>query len=543
MRENRIDMATKVTDFNDHNSFFTPGAREDAVHDLSQDEFQEMDRVEIEAQRALLERPSVSIRARLSLGFFMFFILSFGVTVAALIIISRIESKLKFMEATSTYTFEIQQARRFEKNFFLYGTNLTDALDHVHEAQQILSVNAAGIESVVGRKNFETMVVHVERYEELLARLPSQQKSTTKHETQPDFKAIEAELRTHGGEMVSVAQKLVDKERQSVDRMLLMSKRVPLVFLIFLFLLIIYMVNFLARQMLGPLTRMMNATQRIAAGDFTPLRPARRYRDEFSNLAMALNRMIHEIQHRQEILIQSHKLQAVGTLTAGVAHELNNPINNIMLTADMLLEDYKDLADEERLEMIRDLVDQAERSKRIVSNLLDFARESEIKSEQLNIEKLIRETVQLASNQIKLSKVKLEIDVPPNLPPLHGDRQQLSQVFLNLILNALDAMPQGGRLDIAAGNSKERNFIEVHVSDSGVGIPEHILPSIFDPFFTHKATGKKGTGLGLSVSLGIVRKHGGNISVTSKAGEGTTFLVLLPTIQIPAVIPSGENIL
>jgi len=113
--------------------------------------------------------------------------------VAALIIISQIENKLKFMEATNTYTFEIQQARRFEKNFFLYGTNLIDALDHVHKARQILSSNGDKIEYVVGRKNFETMVAHVDRYEELLARLPTLQKSATDNGSQPSLETIEAE--------------------------------------------------------------------------------------------------------------------------------------------------------------------------------------------------------------------------------------------------------------------------------------------------------------------------------------------------------------
>jgi|LQYC01.1.fsa_nt_gi Osmosensitive K+ channel histidine kinase len=533
-----IYMETKSSGLPDQNSFFSSPVRDETDRDFFRNEITLMDKAETDAQKALQERPSFSIRARLSLGFFLFFILSFGVTVAALVIISRIESKLKFMEAVSIYTFEIQQARRFEKNFFLYRTNFNDALDNVHMAQQILFANGDKIKSVVGIKNYDIMLTHVERYEELLTRLPSLQKRATGNAPQ-GLDAIETELRTHGGEMVSVAQKLVDNERQSVDRMLSISKRVPLIFLIFLLLLIIYMVNFLARQMLGPLTRLMEATQQIAAGDFTPLRPARRYRDEFTNLAVALNRMIHELQHRQEVLIQSHKLQAVGTLTAGVAHELNNPINNIMLTADMLLEDYKDLCDEERLEMVKDLVDQAERSKRIVSNLLDFARESELKSEPLNIEKLINETIQLVSNQIKLSKVKPTLEVPSNLPPLHGDRQQLTQVLLNLILNALDAMPQGGLLKISARNSKERNFIEVQVSDTGVGIPEHLLPSIFDPFFSRKTSGKKGTGLGLSVSLGIIRKHGGDVRVESKINEGTTFIVVLPTAQIPADISSG----
>jgi len=497
-----------------------------------------MDKAEIETQKALLERPSFSIRARLSLGFLLFFILSFGVTVAALVIISEIENKLKFMEAVSTYTFEIQQARRFEKNFFLYRTNLDDALTNAHQAEKILLANRDKIKAVVGEKNFATMLAHVKRYQELLAGLPTYQK-TRMNPGQISIEAIEAELRTHGAEMVSVAQKLVDNERQSVDRMLSISKRVPLIFLIFLLFLIVYMVNFLARQMLGPLTRLMAATQRIAGGDFTPIRPARRYRDEFTNLTLALNRMIHELQHRQEILIQSHKLQAVGTLTAGVAHELNNPINNIMLTANMLLEDYKNLDDNERLEMINDLVNQAERSKNIVTNLLDFARESELKSELLSIEKLVNETIQLISNQLKLSKVKLAVEIPPHLPSVYGDAQQLTQVLLNIILNAIDAMPQGGNLRITAQLAKERDFIEIQVTDTGVGIPEHFLPHIFDPFFSRKPSGKKGTGLGLSVSLGIIRKHGGDIRVKSNVGTGTTFTIVLPTAQIPADIPSA----
>ena len=281
-----IYMETKSPGLSDQNSFSSSPVRDETARDFFRDEITLMDKAETDAQKALQERPSFSIRARLSLGFFLFFILSFGVTVAALVIISKIENKLKFMEAVSTYTFEIQQARRFEKNFFLYRTNLNDAVDNVHKAQQILFANGDKIKSVVGIKNYDIMLTHVERYEELLARLPSLQKRKTDN-TQQGLDAIETELRTHGGEMVSVAQKLVDNERQSVDRMLSISKRVPLIFLIFLLLLIIYMVNFLARQMLGPLTRLMEATQQIAAGDFTPLRPARRYRDEFTNLAVA----------------------------------------------------------------------------------------------------------------------------------------------------------------------------------------------------------------------------------------------------------------
>jgi len=293
-----------------------------------------------------------------------------------------------------------------------------------------------------------------------------------------------------------------------------------------------YLAHLLSRQILGPLNQIIKYTQRIANGDFTPELPSRPYRDEFSALILAMNRMLEELSQRQAILVQSHKLRAVGTLTAGVAHELNNPINNLTLTAHMLLEEYKDLSDAERLDMINDLASQSDRAQKIVRNLLDFARESESKIEPLDLGQIIEETVQLAGNQIKISRAHLDISILSNLPRVHGDRQQLCQVFLNILLNALDVTPKGGRIQISVAH-EEPNFLAVKINDNGPGIPEHILHNIFDPFFTTKNKGK-GTGLGLSVSQGIVARHGGEIRVSSKVGLGTTMSVILPITTIPA---------
>jgi signal transduction histidine kinase len=284
---------------------------------------------------------------------------------------------------------------------------------------------------------------------------------------------------------------------------------------------------------------MMEASRRIADGDMTPIRPGKRYRDEFSRLAMAMNHMMMQLVRRHEMLVQAHKLKAVGTLTAGVAHELNNPINNIMLTAETLREEYEELPEEERLDMVNDLVAQSERAQKIVRNLLDFARESEIESEAHEVQDLIEDTLRLASNQIKLAKVKIKGDLAPNLPPVYADRRQLEQVFLNIVLNALDAMPEGGTLSISCNNTRDRELVSVEFTDTGVGIPEHRISDVFNPFFTTKPDAK-GTGLGLSVSLGIIRQHGGNIEVKSEVGRGTTFSVLLPVAKVPAEIVDDE---
>jgi signal transduction histidine kinase len=491
------------------------------------------DALETEAQRALSERPSLSIRARVSLGFFLLFALSLGITIAAIFILYRIQNKLLFMEAAGNYTFEIQQARRFEKNYFLYGTNLFDAQEHVRQAQKILEREGAKMASVVGGEHFQLMVSNIRRYEELLGQLAQMDQDQPPH-TPPKNEAIEEEIRQHGGEMVAVAEELMAKERKSINTMLLISQRIPIMFLAVLLILVIYLTNFITRQMLRPLNRLMEATRRISDGDFTPITPRRRYRDEFSELAMAMNHMMTQLVHRHDLLVHAHKLKAVGTLTAGVAHELNNPINNIMITASMLIEDYPTLSDAERLEMSQDLLEQAERARRIVRNLLEFARESEMSTDLLEARDLVDATIALAHNQLKIGNVKIMKQFAPNLPAIHGDRQQLNQVFLNIILNALDAMPQGGTLTVSTSLTPKKDFIAIEFTDTGAGIPEHILPSIFDPFFTSKPFGK-GTGLGLSVSLGIIQKHGGEIKVKSQVKKGATFTILLPVARVPAM--------
>jgi signal transduction histidine kinase len=497
---------------------------------VSEDARSTLDAIAEEAQRALSERPSMSIRRRLSVGFLLWLVLSLSMTAVSLLMLSQIENKLTFLEATGNYTFEIQQARRFEKNYFLYRTNLDDALLHVQKAHEILDRDHDHIVSVVGTQGFETMSRHVSRYEELLEGLG---------EAKLTFPDIEAELRVHGAQMITVAEKLRNKEREAVDSLLAISRSVPIAFFFLIVLLVIFFSLVIARQVFAPLNRMMEASRRIADGDMTPIRPGKRYRDEFSRLAMAMNHMMTQLVKRHEMLVQAHKLKAVGTLTAGVAHELNNPINNIVLTAESLREEYDDLPQEERLDMVNDLVAQSERAQKIVRNLLDFARESEIESEMHQVEDLIENTLRLASNQIKLSKVKVKGDLAPNLPPIYGDRRQLEQVFLNIVLNALDAMPKGGTLSIACNNTWDRELVSVEFTDTGVGIPEHKVSDVFNPFYTTKPDAK-GTGLGLSVSLGIVRQHGGDIKVKSEVGKGTTFSVLLPVAKVPAEIDDEE---
>ncbi len=489
-------------------------------------------KIEFEKKR-LTERPTFRIRTRLTLSFLAVFSLCVGITFWIIYTLSQLENKIHFLEVADSYVSEIQQARRFEKNFLLYGTNLDDALEHLATAKAKLELNRATAEHVLGKNKLDLLSRHVEDYERLLRKLGE----TADRRDRAD---IESELRAHGSQMVAFALDFAQKERQAIDRTFVLARRVPFVFLVVLLATMLVITMFLTRQLLTTLARFMTYARRIGEGDFSPITPARPFRDEFSQLALAFNQMIYELERRHRILIESHKIRAIGTLVAGVAHELNNPLNNILLTTALLAEDFKELGEDEIQEMLKDIIGETERSQRIVRNLLDFARESEARIRPLQLPAIIENAVKLVANQVRLAKIRLTVDIDEDLPPIHGDDQMLSQVFVNLILNAVDVLPEKGEIRIHAHRGEVDNFVAVDFADNGPGIPPHLLNRIFEPFFTTKTKGK-GTGLGLSVSHGIVRKLGGYIRVSSKVGEGTVFRVLLPATNIPFSITGGTG--
>jgi two-component system NtrC family sensor kinase len=337
--------------------------------------------------------------------------------------------------------------------------------------------------------------------------------------------AIESELRNFGAVIVTSASNAIGQERLRVQTWLRSSWIVALSALVLTLILDIFIVTFIAKQIIRSFSRFEKYTMRIASGDFSLITPKRRYRDEFTNLAIALNRMLQELKKREEQLIQSRKLAAIGNLTAGIAHELNNPLNNISLTTEALISEFDEWDKQTKLKMLQDIFSQVERASNTVANLLDFTHRDQEKFEQVNLKKVLERTIRLISNELKLSTVRLEMDCDNNLPPIMGNQDNLQQVFLNLFLNALQAMPDGGTLAVRA--YAEQESLKVIVRDSGVGIPKEHINSIFDPFFTTKEIGK-GTGLGLSVSYGIIRKHKGTISVESEVGRGTVFTIDLP---------------
>ncbi len=240
--------------------------------------------------------------------------------------------------------------------------------------------------------------------------------------------------------------------------------------------------------------------------------------------------IMDDITERMELeaqLSQADKLSSIGLLAAGVAHEVNTPLAVISSYTQMLAKQLK--SDPQKASLLEKITRQTFRASEIVSNLLNFSRTSGTEFSNVDVNRIVTDTLALLEHQFRTSHITVERELTPHLPAIQGNTGRLQQVFLNLFLNAKDAMPSGGRLRVATTNG---NGVSVIVTDSGSGIaPEHIA-RIYDPFFTTKTTPeagqKRGTGLGLSVTYGIIQEHAGKIRVESRPGEGTTFYLDFP---------------
>jgi signal transduction histidine kinase len=222
-------------------------------------------------------------------------------------------------------------------------------------------------------------------------------------------------------------------------------------------------------------------------------------------------------------------MSSIGLLAAGVAHEVNTPLAVISSYAQLLSKQIN--GDGKKGELLDKIIKQTFRASEIVNNLLNFSRTSGTEFGEVQLNKVIRETLALLEHQFKTARVKVQDEMAPDLPMIQGNAGKLQQVFLNLFLNAKDAMPAGGTLRVATSNG---NGVRVVVSDTGSGIAQEHIARIYDPFFTTKTSGRdgrRGTGLGLSVTYGIIQEHAGKIHVESQVGGGTTFYLDFPMMR------------
>jgi len=294
--------------------------------------------------------------------------------------------------------------------------------------------------------------------------------------------------------------------------------------------------HFLAKLVMRPINSLIAATQNVAKGNLeqpvkltgTPL--------EIAALGSAFNHMISSIKERdkllkdraQEEVMKSERLAMIGQLAAGVAHEINNPLGSILLFVRLVLQKAPDEGNvRDNLERIEK---ETKRCQNIVQGLLDFARQREPKAEPLNINDILAKTIAIFENQVLFQNVEFVKQYQADIPLVNVDPSQLQQVFVNILMNAADAMKSKGRLTIKTEFFASDETVNIHFGDTGCGIRPEIIDRIFEPFFTTKGVGH-GTGLGLSISLGIVQRHGGDITVNSAVDRGTTFTIKLPEFK------------
>jgi PAS domain S-box-containing protein len=239
--------------------------------------------------------------------------------------------------------------------------------------------------------------------------------------------------------------------------------------------------------------------------------------------AIEISRDITRDIKMQKVMMQQEKLASIGRLSAGVAHEINNPLTTILTTAMLIQEDLEP-GDPVHREL-ETISSEALRCRKIVTSLLDFARQKKPRKKTNDINKIAEETMVLINKQAAFKDVQLEKHLADEVPPIKVDKGQIQQALINLALNAIEAVGNGGRVDFSTHYNPKGRLIEIAVSDNGPGIPSDILDRIIDPFFTTKETGN---GLGLAITHGIVEQHGGNLDVISAPGHGTCFFIRLP---------------
>ncbi|MBI4964045.1 MAG: HAMP domain-containing protein [Desulfomonile tiedjei] len=470
-----------------------------------------------------------SIRHKVIIGVAAVYLLMAAAITGSYYFMRLLEDKIGYLEDVSKLEESVLEMRRFEKNFFLYGDSqsLRTALYHLERVKGLLAKNVNKIIGLSSPEMTSEFARELDDYQRLLQECSNLAGEAT---CPPEARSgYETKIRTTGSSIAQFSETVAKRKRDSIKQT--MSTTVQLLWLGFAVVGIglAAVGSFLLVKVTKPLKLLENSTEKIARGDFEPIEslpPEKEIRDIFHSF----NRMAVQLRDREEQLVQSKKLAALGTMLAGVAHEVNNPLSNISSSCEILLEELDEADREWQRSLLKKVLEQVEKARNIVLNLLEFSRSKEFNKERSNLKQLVDKTVSLLQAQIPAG-VLVETQADEKVW-VDADRQRLEQVFMNLILNAVQAIEGEGTVKVRVLAAKD-GMVSVRIKDTGKGIAEEDLPRIFDPFFTTKDVGK-GTGLGLFIAHDIVVRHKGTIRVESAQGKGTTFLVNIPTSESAA---------
>ncbi|MBS1128243.1 MAG: hypothetical protein H6Q96_623 [Nitrospirae bacterium] len=496
----------------------------------------------------------------LGFGFYLLFAIVFGAL--AYKDLNTISTHLGHLEIADDITNTLLEVRRYEKNYLLYRD--TDSLKEIGKYIAALKAAVAKIKDEaarnIGEQHVSKMMQAIDEYEQRIGRLgqvrsdQQQLQRRTGGGSGAGLLALQGEEKTEVEQLRMVAREVqvyveenARAERTDIARILKVSSILLVITLGLVVVLGTVINSKLARSIVNPIHDLERITKKIARGDFSESIKVKGH-DEIAALAESFNQMedkldqamtaldeiIKQLREKQSQLVEAEKLASIGKLAAGIAHEINNPLTSVLTFSNLMLEQCP--PGDPRHEKLKLMARETDRARTIVRQLLNFGRESVIKPVKININQPVTEITESLVAQEAFKGIDLSMKLAEGLPEVYADPAQVGQVVLNILLNAIHSITPPGRIEVETrlGNKcieiAKRlggNCVEVVFADTGKGIPEEHLHKIFDPFFSTKAA-TKGTGLGLAVSYGIIKKHGGEITVESVVGKGTTFTVRLP---------------
>jgi two-component system NtrC family sensor kinase len=487
-----------------------------------------------------------SLRQKITMGYLGYYAMALLIIALSLftyIELRLIEQKIKLGGRVTELFDATLEIRRFEKNYFLYrqDADWQEVNRYAAKVVELLEANAADFSVLTSAPHIAKLLNDVRAYRALMAEYGRMGLADDRQKV-----LLEAQVRRVGKDVVTIAEGMADAERRMIRESLDRFRSTLVVSIGLLSLLMVAIGWMLSRLVVRPLKHMDRCVEAVSSGRLDKLAVPSGDR-EIISITQAFNHMIGELELRQKRLLRSEKLASLGTMLAGVAHELNNPLSNISLSCQILLEEVGDCDPERGKELLEQIDEQTERARKIVRALLDFARDKPVKRERVQLAALFEEVVLFLKGETPPG-VSIVTEIPDEIV-LQADRRRLEQAFLNLIKNALEATGESGEIRIGATRHRltKENFvaeqghdtrflgkcypgveaIDIEIRDSGPGIPADVLPRIFDPFFTTKDVGR-GMGLGLFIVYEIIEEYNGCISVDSEPGRGTVFHIRLP---------------
>ncbi len=472
-------------------------------------------------------RGGTSIQNKVRYGYYLCIVMIICIAFLNYLNLRTMDKKLSFSFIISDFFEATLEMRRFEKNYFLYKEQ-RDYAENIHytdKAEALLHDNRLAIKTLSPDTDVTAIEELIHQYKSLLKTYHSQRNVLGSLAAD----ALEAEIRRTGKQIVEATEGISIAERSYIQAMIRHSKRWIFISVVLVSVLGLLIGRYFSRMVVRPLKDMEDSMQRIAEGKFDKL-DVKSSDAEIVSLGSACSRMIREIEFRQKrFMMQQEKLITLGTMVSGVAHELNNPLSNIYSSCQILHEEIEEGDMQYKKEMLQQIEEEIERAKNMVHSLLEFSRKTDFKRKPFSLKYLITDTIRLIHGELP-TKVEILSDIPEDAW-VFVDKQKIEQAFLNIIKNAVDAIPGEGRVEIHAEKSTDGNAMVISIRDNGIGIEPEKLEHIFDPFFTTKEEGK-GSGLGLFITWEIIEEHRGTIALESIVGKGTVFTINLPVQEV-----------